>query len=60
VAQQGMTRAQWDDSINLLIRRHNMPPLDDKDRDVVLNFSRGGLSAARANWSRGWQNPFAK
>src|SRR6266550_2017303 len=38
VAQQGMTRAQWEDSINLMIRRHNMPPLDDKDRDLVLNY----------------------
>ena len=38
VAQQGMTRAQWEDSINLMVRRHNMPPLDDKDRDVVLNY----------------------
>ena len=33
-----MTRAQWDDSINLMIRRHNMPPLDDKDRAVVLSY----------------------
>ena len=33
-----MTRAQWDDSINLMIRRHNMPPLDDKDRAVVLGY----------------------
>ena len=60
VAQQGMTRAQWEDSINLMIRRHNMPPLDDKDRDVVLNY----LEAAyppRAPTGRGsWQNPFAK
>ena len=38
VAQQGMTRAQWEDSINLMIRRHNMPTLDGKDRDVVLNY----------------------
>ena len=36
VAQQGMTRAQWEDSINLMVRRHNMPPLDDKDREKVL------------------------
>ena len=59
VAQQGMTRAQWEDSINLMIRRHNMPPLDDKDRDVVLNY----LEAAyppRAPSRGGWQNPFAK
>ena len=49
VAQQGMTRAQWEDSINLMVRRHNMPPLDDKDRDIGAELSRGGLSAARAN-----------
>ena len=61
VAQQGMTRAQWEDSINLMVRRHNMPPLDDKDRAVVLGY----LEAAyppRAPAGRGgnWQNPFAK
>ena len=60
VAQQGMTRAQWEDSINLMVRRHNMPPLDDKDRDTVLNY----LEAAyppRAPAGRGvWVNPFAK
>ena len=52
VAQQGMTRAQWEDSINLMIRRHNMPPLDDKDRDSGAELSRGGLSAARASRPR--------
>ena len=60
VAQQGMTRAQWEDSINLMIRRHNMPVLDDKDRATVLRY----LEAAyppRAPAARGnWQNPFAK
>jgi mono/diheme cytochrome c family protein len=40
VAQQGMTRAQWEDSINLMIRRHNMPPLDDKDREKLLTYIR--------------------
>ena len=38
VAQQGLTRAGWEDSINLMIRRHNMPPLDDKDRALVLGY----------------------
>ena len=58
VAQQGMTRAQWEESLALMTRRHNMPPLDDKDRAVVLNY----LEAAyppRAP-ARGWQNPFSK
>ena len=54
VAQQGMTRAQWDNSINLMIRRHNMPPLDDKDRAVVLGYLEATYPprapAARGGW----------
>ncbi len=59
VAAQGLTRAGWEDSINLMVRRHNMPPLDGKDREVVLNY----LEAAyppRAPARGGWQNPFSK
>ena len=60
VAQQGMTRAQWEDSINLMIRRHNMPPLDEKDRAVVLGYLEATYPP-RAPASRGgWQNPFSK
>ena len=47
VAAQGLTRAGWEDSINLMVRRHNMPPLDGKDREVVLNLSGGDLPAPR-------------
>lgn len=57
VAQQGMNRRQWDDTIMLMTQRHGMPPLDDKDREVVLNY----LEAAyppRAPAGGGWQNPF--
>ena len=57
VAQQGMSRRQWDDTIALMTSRHGMPPLDDKDREVVLNY----LEAAyppRTPAGRGWQNPF--
>ena len=60
IAQQGMTRAQWEDSINLMVRRHNMPVLDDKDRATVLGYLEAAYPprapAARSNW----QNPFAK
>ena len=60
VAQQGLTRAGWEDSINLMIRRHNMPPLDDKDRAVVLGYLETTYPP-RAPASRGgWQNPFSK
>ena len=59
VAQQGMTRAQWEDSINLMVRRHNMPPLDDKDRAVVLGYLEATYPP-RTPVQRGWQNPFSK
>jgi mono/diheme cytochrome c family protein len=60
VAQQGMTRAQWDDSISLMIRRHNMPALDDKDRSVVLNYLEAAYPPRSPAGRPGWQNPFAK
>ena len=57
VAQQGMSRRQWDETIAIMTQRHGMPPLEDKDREVVLNY----LEAAyppRTPAGRGWQNPF--
>ena len=60
VAQQGMTRAQWDDFINLMIRRHNMPPPDDKDRAVLLSYLEATYPPRAPAARGGWQNPFAK
>ena len=60
VAAQGLTRAQWDDSINLMIRRHGMPPLDDKDRAVVLGYLETAYPPRAPAGRGGWQNPFAK
>ena len=60
VAAQGLSRAGWDDSINLMIRRHNMPPLDGKDRDVVLNYLEAAYPPRAPAAGRGWQNPFSK
>ena len=60
VAQQGMTRAQWEDSINLMVRRHNMPPLDQKDREVVLNYLETAYPPRAPTGRGGWVNPFAK
>ena len=57
VAQQGMSRRQWDETLTVMTQRHGMPPLEDKEREVVLNY----LEAAyppRAPAGRGWQNPF--
>lgn len=59
VAAQGLNRAQWDDSINLMIRRHNMPPPEPKDREVLLNYLETAYPP-RAPGRGGWQNPFSK
>ncbi len=57
VAQQGMSRRQWDETITLMTQRHGMPPLDDKDREVVLNYLESAYPP-RAPAGGGWQNPF--
>lgn len=60
VAQQGMTRTQWEESIGLMVRRHNMPPLDDKDRKVVLDYLEAAYPPRAPAARGGWQNPFTK
>jgi mono/diheme cytochrome c family protein len=60
VAAQGLTRAGWEDSINLMVRRHNMPPLDGKDREVVLTYLEAAYPPRAPAGGRGWQNPFSK
>ena len=60
VAQQGMTRAQWEDSINLMTRRHNMPSLDGKDRETVLSYLEAAYPPRAPAGRGGWVNPFAK
>jgi hypothetical protein len=57
VAQQGQTRRQWDDTLDWMTQRHNMPRPNDGDRKLLLDY----LEAAfPARTPRGWQNPFQK
>ena len=58
VAAQGLSRAGWEDSLNLMVRRHNMPPLDEKDRALVLSYLEATYPPRTP--ARGWQNPFSK
>jgi hypothetical protein len=57
VAQQGMNRRQWDESIDLMIEKHNMPKLTDKERTVILDYLEATYPP-RAPARGGWQNPF--
>ena len=43
-----------------MIRRHNMPPLDGKDREVVLTYLEAAYPPRAPAGGRGWQNPFSK
>jgi len=60
VAQQGLSRAGWEDSLNLMVRKHNMPPLDDKDRATVLGYLEVAYPPRPPSGRGNWQNPFAK
>jgi hypothetical protein len=57
VAQQGMSRDQWDETIDVMIKRHNMPPIDPKQRERVLDYLAAAFPPRKG--PGGWQNPFA-
>jgi len=59
IAQQGMNRRQWEDSVDLMVRKHAMPPLPEKELKVVLDYLEATFPPRAPAQSRGWQNPFA-
>ena len=59
VAQQGMTRRQWEDSLQWMTDRHKMSPLPEKDKKVVLDYLETTFPPRGPSPGRGWQNPFA-
>ena len=60
VAAQGMNRRQWDDSINWMMEKHRMPPLEAKERDTVLNYLEATFPPRAPAGGGGFQNPFMK
>jgi hypothetical protein len=59
VAQQGMTRRQWEDSLQWMTDRHKMSPLPEKDKKIVLDYLETTFPPRAPAPGRGWQNPFA-
>jgi hypothetical protein len=59
VAQQGMNRRQWEESIELMVDKHGMPPLPEKERKIVLDYLEATYPPRAPAQGRGWQNPFA-
>ena len=60
VAAQGMTRRQWEDSLAWMTQRHNMPPLEGKERNVVLDYLEATFPPRAPVSPGGWRNPFSK
>ena len=58
VAAQGQARPQWEDTLDFMTRRHNMPKLEGADRKVVLDYLTAAFPPRPA--PRGSQNPFLK
>jgi len=57
VSQQGMTRAQWDETLVVMTERHKMPNIEGEERKVILDY----LAAAfPPRTRRGTPNPFLK
>jgi mono/diheme cytochrome c family protein len=57
VSQQGMSRAQWDETLDVMTARHKMPKLEGEERALILDY----LAAAfPPKVRRGAPNPFLK
>ena len=59
VAQQGMTRRQWEDSLQWMTDRHGMSPLPAKEQKIVLDYLEATFPPRQPAGRGGWQNPFA-
>jgi hypothetical protein len=59
VAQQGMTRRQWEDSLQWMTDRHKMPPLPPREQKIVLDYLEATFPPRAPAARGGWQNPFS-
>lgn len=56
IKAQGMSRERWEETLDWMVKRHNMPELDQDTRTLVLDY----LSAQFPSRQRGPRNPFIK
>ena len=59
VAQQGMDRRRWDDTLDFMTEKHNMPKLEGKDRETILNYLETTYGPGSNAAPGGWRNPFS-
>ena len=60
VAQQGMTRAQWDESLNWMTTKHGMNALEGDDRKLILDYLETQYPPTARAGGRDSPNPFLK
>lgn len=59
VANQGLTRERWDETITYMTERHGMPKLEGKDREIILEYL-AKTFPPKPDQNRGFRNPFLK
>jgi hypothetical protein len=59
VAQQGMDRRQWQESLAWMTEKHGMPPLPPKDEKIVLDYLEATFPPRAPAAGRGWRSPLA-
>lgn len=59
VSNQGMTRAQWDETLTWMTERHNMPDVQGAERDVILDYLARHYPPRAPSRAGGFRNPFA-
>ena len=57
VSNQGMSRERWDETLTWMTERHNMPPLEGADRELILDYLAKAHPPRQA--TGGFKNPFA-
>lgn len=58
VAQQGMNRRQWDDSLIWMTEKHGMTKLEGDERKLVLDYLEASFPPRAPAQGRGSPNPF--
>ena len=59
VAAQGMSRAQWNDSLAWMTSRHNMADIQGAERALLLDYLEKHYPPRAPARAGGWRNPFA-
>ncbi len=57
VSQQGLSREQWNETLDVMTARHKMPKLDGAERELILSYL---TTAFPPRAHRGRDNPFLR